>query len=43
MIKLSPSILSADFANLGRDVMEVDRAGAEYCDNHGKLRSIPTE
>lgn len=30
MIKLSPSILSADFANLGRDVMEVDRAGAEY-------------
>ena len=30
MIKLSPSILSADFANLGRDVKEADRAGAEY-------------
>lgn len=30
MIKLSPSILSADFANLGRDVLEADRAGAEY-------------
>lgn len=30
MIKLSPSILSADFANLGRDVKEADRAGAQY-------------
>lgn len=30
MIKLSPSILSADFANLGRDVKEADQAGAEY-------------
>lgn len=30
MLKLSPSILSADFANLGRDVMAVDKAGAHY-------------
>ena len=29
-MKLSPSILSADFANLGRDVIAVDNAGAEY-------------
>lgn len=30
MIKLAPSILSADFANLGRDILEVEKAGAEY-------------
>lgn len=30
MLKLSPSILSADFANLGRDVQAVDQAGAHY-------------
>lgn len=30
MIKLAPSILSADFTNLGRDIMEVDKAGAQY-------------
>lgn len=30
MLKLSPSILSADFANLGRDVMAADQAGAHY-------------
>lgn len=30
MLKLAPSILSADFANLGRDVMALDRAGAQY-------------
>lgn len=30
MLKLSPSILSADFANLGRDVAAVDQAGAHY-------------
>lgn len=30
MLKLSPSILSADFANLGRDVMVADQAGAHY-------------
>ena len=29
-LKLSPSILSADFANLGRDVQAVDQAGAHY-------------
>ncbi len=27
---LSPSILSADFANLGRDILETKKAGAEY-------------
>lgn len=30
MIKLSPSILAADFAALGEDVRIVDEAGAEY-------------
>ncbi len=30
MIKLSPSILAADFAALGEDVKIVDKAGAEY-------------
>ena len=30
MIKLSPSILAADFANLGEDIKIVDQAGAEY-------------
>ena len=29
-IKLSPSILSADFANLERDIKTVVDAGAEY-------------
>ncbi|MBO7275221.1 MAG: hypothetical protein J6V15_02490 [Clostridia bacterium] len=29
MAKLSPSILSADFANLGRDVKTVSDAGAQ--------------
>lgn len=28
--KLGPSILAADFANLGRDVQEVESAGVEY-------------
>src|SRR5580704_6736554 len=28
-VKLAPSILSADFANLGRQVAEAERAGAE--------------
>ena len=27
---LSPSILSADFANLGKDILEVYNAGAKY-------------
>lgn len=30
MVKISPSILSADFANLGADVKKVVDAGAEY-------------
>ena len=30
MIKLSPSILSADFADLGNDIMTIDKAGADY-------------
>lgn len=30
MIKLSPSILSADFANLGADVKKIDAAGCDW-------------
>lgn len=30
MIKLSPSILSADFANLERDIKKAEAAGADY-------------
>lgn len=30
MIKLSPSILSADFANLGADVKRIDEAGCDW-------------
>ena len=30
MIKIAPSILSADFANLGRDIRAVADAGADY-------------
>ena len=30
MLKLAPSILSADFANLGSDIMLLDKAGADY-------------
>lgn len=30
MIKVSPSILSADFANLGHDVEDIKRSGADY-------------
>ena len=30
MIKVSPSILSADFANMGRDLAMLKEAGAEY-------------
>ena len=30
MLKLAPSILAADFANLGTEVREVTSAGAEY-------------
>ncbi|WP_223700276.1 ribulose-phosphate 3-epimerase [Sutcliffiella deserti] len=30
MIKIAPSILSADFANLQKDIQEVDQGGADY-------------
>lgn len=30
MMKIAPSILSADFANLGKDVMMVEEYGADY-------------
>lgn len=30
MIKLAPSILSADFSKLGEDICTIDRAGAHY-------------
>lgn len=30
MLKLAPSILAADFANLGREVRTADEAGADY-------------
>lgn len=30
MIKISPSILSADFSNLGEDIIKIDKAGADY-------------
>lgn len=30
MTKISPSILSADFANLGRDIALMERGGADY-------------
>ena len=30
MIKLSPSILSADFANLGENVAKIDKAGCDW-------------
>ncbi len=30
MVKIAPSILSADFANLGRDIDRVLKAGADW-------------
>lgn len=30
MVKIAPSILSADFANLGRDIKRTDEAGADW-------------
>ena len=30
MIKLAPSILAADFANLGNDILQAEKAGADY-------------
>jgi ribulose-phosphate 3-epimerase len=29
-IKIAPSMLSADFANLERDLKEVEKSGADY-------------
>ena len=29
-IKISPSILSADFSKLGEEIMSLDKAGADY-------------
>ena len=29
-IKISPSILSANFAKLGEDIIKIDKAGADY-------------
>ncbi|MBT2691401.1 ribulose-phosphate 3-epimerase [Bacillus sp. ISL-55] len=30
MVKIAPSILSADFARLGEEIMDVERGGADY-------------
>ncbi|KMJ58595.1 ribulose-phosphate 3-epimerase [Bacillus sp. LL01] len=30
MIKIAPSILSADFAKLGKDILDVEQGGADY-------------
>jgi ribulose-phosphate 3-epimerase len=30
MVKISPSILAADFANLGEEITKIDNAGADY-------------
>ncbi|QHQ62044.1 ribulose-phosphate 3-epimerase [Anaerocolumna sedimenticola] len=30
MVKLAPSILAADFANLGNDILQAEMAGADY-------------
>ncbi len=30
MVKIAPSILSADFAKLGSEVLEIKRGGADY-------------
>ena len=30
MAKIAPSILSADFANMGRDILELKEAGADW-------------
>ena len=30
MVKLAPSILSANFAKLGEEIKEVEKAGADY-------------
>ena len=30
MIKISPSILSADFSQLGNEIQQIEKAGADY-------------
>ena len=30
MVKISPSILSADFSKLGEEIINVDKAGADF-------------
>ncbi len=30
MVKIAPSILSADFAKLGEDIVAIDKAGADF-------------
>lgn len=30
MVKIAPSILSADFARLGQEIQQIDKAGADY-------------
>ena len=30
IVKISPSILSADFACLGQEIIDIDKAGADY-------------
>jgi ribulose-phosphate 3-epimerase len=30
MVKIAPSILSADFANLGEEILDVEKGGADY-------------
>ena len=30
MVKIAPSILSADFAKLGEEIIDVEKAGADY-------------
>ena len=30
LVKISPSILSADFSRLGEEIVSLDKAGADY-------------
>ena len=34
-IKISPSILSADFSKLGEEIVSLDKAGADYIQCYG--------
>ena len=38
MIRLAPSILSADFSKLGEEVRAIDKAGADYIHVKAKFR-----